>query len=54
MLTDAAAIDATYEGDDGLLAGAVRGKLFIEMSTVRPDVEKALAAKSPRPRRGAG
>jgi len=44
MLTDAAAIDATYRSADGLLAGDVRGKLFIDMSTVRPEVEKALAA----------
>jgi 3-hydroxyisobutyrate dehydrogenase len=43
MLTDAAAIDAAYRGRDGLLAGDVRGKLFIDMSTVRPEVEKALA-----------
>src|SRR6266446_1295796 len=43
FLTDAAAIDATYHGSSGLLAGEVRGKLFIDMSTVRPDVEKALA-----------
>ena len=45
MLTDAAAIDATYQGQSGLLAGKVRGKLFIDMSTVRPEVETALAAK---------
>jgi 3-hydroxyisobutyrate dehydrogenase len=45
FLTDAAAIDATYHGSDGLLAGEVRGKLFIDMSTVRPETEKALAAK---------
>ena len=45
MLTDAAAIDATYRGQSGLLAGDVRGKLFIDMSTVRPEVETALAAK---------
>jgi len=44
MLTDAAAIDATYRGRDGLLEGEVRGKLFIEMSTVRPEVEQALSA----------
>ena len=44
MLTDAAAIDATYRGANGLLVGDVRGKLFVEMSTVRPEVEKALAA----------
>ena len=45
FLTDAAAIDGTYHGSNGLLAGEVRGKLFIDMSTVRPETEKALAAK---------
>src|SRR5262249_56159823 len=44
ILSDAAAIDQTYRGANGLLAGDVRGKLFVEMSTVRPEVEKALAA----------
>src|SRR3984893_1130791 len=43
ILTDAAAIDAVYNGADGLLAGNVKGKLFIEMSTVRPETEIALA-----------
>ena len=43
ILTNAAAIDAVYYGDHGLLAGEVRGKLFIEMSTVRPETERALA-----------
>ncbi|MGZ5038335.1 MAG: NAD(P)-dependent oxidoreductase [Usitatibacter sp.] len=45
ILTDAAAIDATYEGSQGLLAGDVRGKLFIEMSTVRPETPIALREK---------
>ena len=45
MLTDAPAIDAAYHGASGLLAGEVRGKLFVDMSTVRPEVEKALAAR---------
>ncbi|MEO7728822.1 MAG: NAD(P)-dependent oxidoreductase [Burkholderiales bacterium] len=45
ILTNAEAIDAAYEGKDGLLAGDIKGKLFIEMSTVRPVTEKALAAK---------
>ena len=44
ILTDAAAIDAVYGGPDGLLAGDIGGKLFIEMSTVPPHVETALAA----------
>ena len=43
ILTDAAAIDATYRGKNGLLDGAVIGKLFVEMSTVRPQVERDLA-----------
>jgi len=43
ILTDAAAIDATYHGRDGLLSGNVSGKLFIEMSTVRPETEQLLA-----------
>lgn len=45
MLTDAAAIDATYHGPRGLLAGDVHDKVFVDMSTVRPEVEKALAAR---------
>ena len=38
ILTNAAAIDAVYHGPQGLLSGDVKGKLFIEMSTVPPDV----------------
>jgi 3-hydroxyisobutyrate dehydrogenase len=45
ILTDAAALDAVYSGAEGLLAGAVPGKLFIEMSTVRPGAEEALAER---------
>jgi 3-hydroxyisobutyrate dehydrogenase len=43
ILTDAAAIEAVYHAPDGLLAGDVAGKLFIEMSTVRPATAIALA-----------
>src|ERR1700686_1983471 len=43
ILTDAAAIDAVYNGAGGLLAGDVKDKLFIEMSTVRPETEIAFA-----------
>ncbi|HXW39834.1 MAG TPA: NAD(P)-binding domain-containing protein, partial [Xanthobacteraceae bacterium] len=42
-LTDAAALDAVYNGPSGLLSGDVAGKLFIEMSTVLPATEMALA-----------
>lgn len=45
ILTDSAAIAAAYLGRDGLLSGDVAGKLFIEMSTVRPQTERALAAQ---------
>jgi 3-hydroxyisobutyrate dehydrogenase len=45
FLTDAAAIDAAYDGPEGALAGGA-GKLFLEMSTVRPEAEVALAAKA--------
>jgi 3-hydroxyisobutyrate dehydrogenase len=45
ILTDAGAIDAVYGGPSGLLAGDLRGRLFIEMSTVQPATELALADK---------
>ena len=45
ILTDGAAIDDVYHGPSGLLAGDVKDKLFIEMSTVPPSVELALAPK---------
>src|SRR5258705_5953775 len=41
ILTDAAAIDTVYNGASGLLAGDVRGKLFIEMSTVAAHFSRA-------------
>jgi 3-hydroxyisobutyrate dehydrogenase len=50
ILTDAAAIDSVYGGPAGLLTADIRGKLFIEMSTVRPATQIALAEKV----RGAG
>jgi 3-hydroxyisobutyrate dehydrogenase len=43
ILTDAAALDAVYNGPSGLLHGKVAGKLFIDMSTVLPATEIALA-----------
>jgi 3-hydroxyisobutyrate dehydrogenase len=45
LLIDTAAIDAVYNGPHGLLAGDARGKLFIEMSTVTPESQVALAEK---------
>jgi len=43
ILTDAAALDAVYNGPSGLLQANVAGKLFIDMSTVLPASEIALA-----------
>src|SRR3569833_2617384 len=62
LLIDAPAIDAVYNGPQGLLAGDTRGKLFIEMSTVTPESQVALAEKvrakgaafDKRPKNGAG
>jgi 3-hydroxyisobutyrate dehydrogenase len=45
ILTDDAAVEAVYGGRAGLLAGNVQGKLFIEMSTLKPQTEVALAEK---------
>jgi 3-hydroxyisobutyrate dehydrogenase len=45
ILSHAEAVDQAYAGAGGLLSGNVAGKLFIEMSTVRPETEKALAQK---------
>ena len=45
ILTDAAAIEAVYAGADGLLSGALAGKLLIDMSTVRPETVRALATR---------
>ena len=45
ILTDGKAIDDVYSGPNGLLSGDVKGKLFIEMSTVAPRVETDLAPK---------
>ena len=44
ILTDATALDAVYNGAAGFMSGgALSGKLFIEMSTVLPGTEIALA-----------
>ncbi len=45
MLFDQKALQATFHGEDGILAADLTGKLTIDMSTVRPAVEQALAAE---------
>ena len=46
ILTNREAIAAVYEGPSGLLAGNVKGKLVVDMSTVQPETEVALAEKA--------
>jgi 3-hydroxyisobutyrate dehydrogenase-like beta-hydroxyacid dehydrogenase len=45
MVTNSAALDSIVNGPDGLLAGMGGGKVFVDMSTVNPDVSRATAAK---------
>jgi 3-hydroxyisobutyrate dehydrogenase len=45
IVTNADAIDTVYHGKDGLLSADVTGKVFMEMSTVPPDVAPKLAEK---------
>ena len=45
VLTDASAIDAVYSGPSGILSVNLQGKVCIDMSTVRPETQIALAAK---------
>lgn len=44
MLYDADAVDQVYSGPDGLLSGPVKGKLFIEMSTIGPEAILSLGS----------
>jgi 3-hydroxyisobutyrate dehydrogenase len=46
MLTDENALDAVYGGADGLLSGDVKGKLFIDMSTVKPAKPQEVGARA--------
>lgn len=45
ILTDGGAMRDVYEGSSGLLSGDISGKLIVEMSTVQPHEEVALAEK---------
>src|SRR6516225_7429549 len=48
ILTDAAALNAVYNGFSGLLHGKPAGKLFIDMSTVLPATEIELRSEERR------
>ena len=45
MVTDERALDDVYCGPQGLLAGAVKGKLLIDMSTVKPATQQQMATR---------
>jgi 3-hydroxyisobutyrate dehydrogenase len=45
MVTNAAALAAVMDGPEGLLAGMSREKFHVDISTVSPDVSRAMAAK---------
>jgi 3-hydroxyisobutyrate dehydrogenase len=45
MLTDEAALAAVYDGPHGLLSGKVDGHLFVDMSTLRPEIVRGLAGR---------
>ena len=44
-LLDADALEAVFGGGQGILTADVNGKLFIEMSTVQPKTQRALAER---------
>ena len=45
MMFDGHALHDVFEGETGFLEANLTGKLFVEMSTVRPEVEEAMAAR---------
>jgi len=45
VLTDAKAIEQAYSGASGVFSAVIAGKLFIDMSTVRPVTQQALGHK---------
>jgi 3-hydroxyisobutyrate dehydrogenase-like beta-hydroxyacid dehydrogenase len=45
MVTDDAALEAIATGPDGILAGLVEGKVYVDMSTVSPRASRALAER---------
>jgi 3-hydroxyisobutyrate dehydrogenase-like beta-hydroxyacid dehydrogenase len=45
MVTNSAALEAVADGPDGVIAALGPGKIWVDMSTVSPDVSRALAAR---------
>jgi 3-hydroxyisobutyrate dehydrogenase len=46
MVLDDNALDAVYRGDRGILSADLSGRLVVDMSTVLPATEEAIAAKT--------
>jgi 3-hydroxyisobutyrate dehydrogenase-like beta-hydroxyacid dehydrogenase len=45
MVTDSSALGKIADGEDGIIAGLVAGKIWIEMSTVSPALSQGLAER---------
>jgi 3-hydroxyisobutyrate dehydrogenase-like beta-hydroxyacid dehydrogenase len=45
IVTDGAAVRAVALGDDGVLAGLRPGGIYVDMSTINPDVSREIAAE---------
>ena len=45
MVTNSHALQAIVEGADGIVAGLTPGKLYVDISTVSPEVSRAVAQK---------
>jgi 3-hydroxyisobutyrate dehydrogenase-like beta-hydroxyacid dehydrogenase len=45
MVSDAAALDAVLDGPDGVLAGARRGTVLVDMSTIGPEAARDVARR---------
>ena len=48
IVTDGAAVRAVALGDDGIIAGLKAGGIYADMSTIAPDVSRAVAAEFAR------
>jgi len=44
-LSDTAAVEAVVFGDDGIAAGGAKGKLLVDMSSIRPDAARRMAER---------
>jgi 3-hydroxyisobutyrate dehydrogenase-like beta-hydroxyacid dehydrogenase len=45
MVTNSAALEQIANGPDGIIAGLASGKIWIDMSTVAPEISRALAGR---------